>query len=140
MSAPESSDLIAGLHHPPSTPAGYTRWPGLLLLCLCVLLGPAVALANEQWTYAVDTWTCGQGTHWTIHIVPILCLAVAIGCGVAAHRHWRVVGPTTDDDADTVPARTRFLALLGIGASALSALVILAQWAAVWVFGPCMRG
>ena len=58
----------------------------------------------------------------------------------AGSREMRVrVGRGTEDEAGTVNSRTRFVAMCGMAASALSALVILAQWLAIVVFGACMR-
>jgi hypothetical protein len=49
------------------------------------------------------------------------------------------VGAGVEDEEATVATRSRFLALLGISISIFSSLVIIAQWAAVFVFDPCMR-
>ena len=81
MSGPESSSA-----------AQYTRWPGLLSLSLGVLLGPVVALVNQEAIYGVHTWACGRNLRGTLHIVPILCLIVVLGAAYAAHLNWRVVG------------------------------------------------
>ena len=123
---------------PDETPR-FSRWPGLLSLSLGVLLGPVAALVNQELIYVTNMWACGQGTQWAMHIVPIVCLLVTIGAGLLAWRDWHRVGRGIEESAATVDSRTRFLALGGMGISALSALVILAQWLAIFVFGACMR-
>ena len=139
MSGRASSDVTAGV--PPDTAAlpAFTRWRGLLSLSLGLLLAPVVALMNQELIYATDIWACGHSLRATIHIVPALCLVVTIGCIVTAFRNWQAVGEGLEEEAATVAARTRFLALMGIVISVFSSLVILAQWAAVFVFQPCAR-
>lgn len=138
MSVRESFEA---LHEPPSDrgEAGFTRWPGLLSLSLGLLLGPIVALGNQQMIYSANMWACGNNGWGAMHLIPLLCLIVAIGAGLTARRDWKAVGGGVRDEEATVAERTRFVALCGIFISAFSALVILAQWAAIFVFEPCMR-
>jgi hypothetical protein len=117
----------------------FARWPGLLSLSLGVLLGPIAALANEELIYVTNMWACGTGGQLAMHVVPIVCLMVALGAGVLAWTDWIRVGRGVENEAATVDSRSRFLALGGMAISTLSALVILAQWLAIFVFGACMR-
>ena len=117
----------------------FSRWPGLLSLSLGVLLGPIAALVNQQLIYAANMWACGRNQPVLMHIVPVLCLAVTIGAGITAHADWKTSGGGVEEEEATVATRTRFTAIAGMGISAFAALVILAQWAAVFVFDPCMR-
>ncbi|HSQ32287.1 MAG TPA: hypothetical protein VLN49_20670 [Gemmatimonadaceae bacterium] len=119
--------------------AAFTRWPGLLSLSLGVLLGPVIALVNQELIYAANMWTCGHGYRATMHLIPLLCLVVTIGTGITAFRDWRASGGGVEEEEATVASRTRFLAIAGIGISIFSSLVVIAQWAAILVFGPCMR-
>ena len=138
MSVRESFEA---LHEPPSErgEAGFARWPGLLSLSLGLLLGPIVALANQQMIYSANMWACGNNGWGAMHLIPLLCLIVAIGAGLTARRDWKAVGGGVHDEDATVAERTRFVALCGMVISTFSALVILAQWAAIFVFEPCMR-
>ena len=123
----------------PNERARLTRWPGLLTLTLGVVLGPIAVLANEELIYVSNMWACGTGGQLVMHVVPLICLIVALGAGFLAWSDWVRVGRGVEDEAATIDSRSRFLALAGMGISALSALVIIAQWLAIFVFGACMR-
>lgn len=123
----------------PNESERFGRWPGLLSLSLGLLLGPIAALVNEEMIYVTNVWACGTGSQLAEHVVPLACLAVAVGAGLLARSDWARVGRGTEDGAATIDSRSRFLAIGGMAASALSALLILAQWLAIFVFGACMR-
>ena len=116
-----------------------TRWPGLLTLTLGTVLGPIMMLVNEELIYVTNMWACGTGKQLAMHVVPLICLVVTLGAGFLAWADWVRTGRGVEDEAATVDSRSRFLALSGMAISALSALVILAQWLAIFVFGACMR-
>jgi hypothetical protein len=117
----------------------FTRWPGQMSLALGVLLGPIVALVNQQLIYSADMYACGRNLRGTLHIIPALALVVAAGTCVAAYLNWRAVGKGVEDEHEGIFARTRFLALLGLTISAFSALVILGQWLSIFIFPACAR-
>ena len=116
-----------------------TRRPGLLSLTLGIVVGPIAVLVNEELIYLTNMWACGTGKQLAMHVVPIICLVVTLGAALLAWRDWDRVGRGVEDEAATVDSRSRFLALGGMAISALSALLILAQWLAIFVFGACMR-
>src|SRR3982750_3267817 len=113
----------------------FTRWPGLLGLTLGVVVGPIAVLFNEELIYVTNMWACGTGKHLAMHVVPLICVLVALGAGALAGGDWVRTGRGIEDEAATIDARSRFLALTGMAVSALSALLIVAQWLAVFVFG-----
>jgi len=123
----------------PNERARLRRWPGLLTLTLGTVVGPIAVLVNEELIYVTNMWACGTGKQLAMHVVPLVCLAVTLGVGLLSWRDWDRVGRGVEDEAATVDSRSRFLALGGMGISALSALLILAQWLAIFVFGACMR-
>jgi hypothetical protein len=114
--------------------------PGLLSLALGLVLGPTVALVHQLIVYAIGSWACGHDVRAVMHVVPVLSLIVVFAAALIARRHWRATGNGEDDETSDLPARTRFLALLGITISLFSAIVIAAQWVSIFVFDPCMRG
>lgn len=123
----------------PNERARLTRWPGLLGLTLGIVTGPIAVLVNEELIYVTNMWACGTGKQLAMHVVPIVCLLVTIGAGLLSLRDWDRVGRGVEDEAATVDSRSRFLALGGMAISSMSALLILAQWLAIFVFGACMR-
>ncbi|HXD47540.1 MAG TPA: hypothetical protein VN600_02120 [Gemmatimonadaceae bacterium] len=110
-----------------------------MTLALGVLVGPVVALANQQVIYASDSWACGHNAHAVLHVIPIVALAIIIAAGLMPVAGWRAAGRGVEDERGGVDSRTRFLALMGIGISTISALVVVAQWASIFTFGSCMR-
>jgi hypothetical protein len=135
MSARESSNAT----RPVEDPAQFTRWPGLMSLALGIVVGPIVALVHQQTVYAVNMWACGRNLHATMHIVPVLALIVVLGAAYGGYLNWTAVGRGVEDEDGNVVTRTRFLALMGMAISVFSALVIVAQWFAIFMFDPCMR-
>ena len=120
-------------------PSRYTRRSGLASLALCLVLGPVIALVNQQMVYAGNMWACGHGYRGVLHLIPALCLLVIAGVTYESHRSWAAVGGGAKDEDDSVATRTRFLAMLGMTISAFSALVVLAQWLGIFMFAPCAR-
>ena len=123
----------------PDVTLRFTRWPGLLRLTLGVVAGPVAALANEELIYVTNMWACGTRMQPAMHIVPLICLLVTLAAAGMSWADWDAVGRGLEEEEASVDARSRFLALAGMGISALSALIILAQWLAIFVFGACMR-
>jgi hypothetical protein len=140
MSAHTSSDAVTPRRDlEPAEAARFLRWPGLLRLTLGVTVGPVAVLVNEELIYVTNMWACGTGAQLAMHIVPLVCLLVTLGVGFISWGDWVSVGRGVEDEAATVPSRSRFLAIGGLAISAISALLILAQWLAIFVFGACMR-
>ena len=74
-----------------------------------------------------------------LHVATALCLIAVVIVGTGAHRNWRAEGRGPDHEQDVVKSRVRFLAFLGMTVSGISALLIVAQWLAIFIFGPCQR-
>ncbi|HEY2378498.1 MAG TPA: hypothetical protein VGH98_21135 [Gemmatimonadaceae bacterium] len=127
------------MNNAPNAVDRFSRWPGMLTLSLGLLLGPIAALVNEEMIYLTNMWVCGHGAPIGMHIVAVVCLLVAIAAGLLARADWGRVGRGTESESAMIDSRTRFLALGGMAVSALSALLIVMQWLAVFVFGPCVR-
>jgi len=104
-----------------------------------VLAGPSAALAQLQANYALVLWVCGTGRTWSLHAISVAALLVAVGAGLLSWRSWRMAGASWDDGGAGVLPRSRFMAAVGMLVSAHSALVIIAQWVAVFVYSACQR-
>ncbi|HEX7957372.1 MAG TPA: hypothetical protein VF508_10545 [Pyrinomonadaceae bacterium] len=111
--------------------------PGVLWAC--VLAGPTAALVQLQANYALVLRACGTGRTWPLHAVSLLALLAAAGAGGLAFRNWRKAGADWDDGGAGVLPRSRFMSAVGMLVSAHSALVVVAQWLALFVLGPCQR-
>jgi hypothetical protein len=109
------------------------------VLWACVLAGPLAALVQLQANYALVLWVCGSGQRWVLHAVSLLALLVTAGAGVLSWRNWHRAGAAWEDEGAGVLPRSRFMAVVGMLVSAHSALVVVAQWIAVFVFGACQR-
>ena len=104
-----------------------------------VLAGPMAALVQLQANYALVLWVCGTGQTWSLHAVSLAALAVAVGAGLLSWRNWRRAGAEWDDEGAGVLPRSRFMAAVGMFVSLHSALVVVAQWVAVFFYSACQR-
>jgi hypothetical protein len=114
----------------PDASALRALWTGLLL-------PPAAFLLNLELAYALVPNACSSGNELSVHLVHLVCLALAVFGGVTAWRFWRRSGETWPGDEGGPVARSRFMAGLGFLTSALFALVILAQWIPSFMLSPC---
>lgn len=121
------------------TASDFKRGAGAFELWACMLAGPLAALMQLQANYALVLWVCGSGQAWALHLVSLLALLVAAGAGLLAWRNWRRVGARWEDDGAGVLPRSRFMSAVGMLVSAHSALVVIAQWIAVFIFSACQR-
>jgi hypothetical protein len=121
------------------TTADFKNGAGAALLWACVLAGPLAALAQLQADYALVLWVCGSGQGWTLHAVSLLALLVCALAGALAWRNWRRAGARWEDDGAGALPRSRFMSVVGMLVSAHSALVVIAQWVAVFIYSPCQR-
>ncbi len=106
------------------------------LLALAIVIGPIAALTNQGLVYAVGTSACETNMPPLMHLIEALSLII---CVVAVVFGYRVARRLSADDEQQGEGRTRFMALAALGTGAFSALVIIAQWAAVFTFSPCAR-
>jgi hypothetical protein len=114
-----------------------TRERDLPLLWAGLLAAPAAWLVQLEADYALASWACARGRPAVLHLVSGLMLAVAVAGIAAAVRATRRPAPPP-----AVPARDgrrRLMGHLGVGVSALFALVILVSGLAPFLLSPCMR-
>ena len=104
-------------------------------LALGVVGSPTIALINQQAIYATNMWACGHGLHGVLHVIPAVCLLVALAIAVDSFVTWR----SANQNGGAVTERVRFIALVGVAISIFSAIVIIAQWAGIFTFNSCMR-
>lgn len=102
-------------------PAPVSQWVGLLL-------APAVFAVHLQLGYLLVIAACRQPRHapW-VHVAAIAAVLVAALGVLAAWLAWQRAGAEGPGDEGGPVARTRLLAALGIGMSAIVTLILLAQ-------------
>ena len=94
-------------------------WPALIL-------APLFALSALTLGYALATPACERSIGWLLHVPFAVFLLMAAATTMLA---WRALGS----------ARREFLPLVATGTGAFFSLVIVAQWAAVFILQPCMH-
>lgn len=106
---------------------------------LGVVGGPLALLAGLQAKYTlVEIWACKSSAGpLVVHLVALATLLLTLGAGALALSQWRRAGREEPGDAGGTLGRTRMAATLGIGLSAMSALVVIAQWLPQLFVGPC---
>lgn len=105
-----------------------------------IVVAPIALLTGLQVKYTlVELWACkSPAGPVVLHLVALVTLAITVGAGVVAHRQWRLALRADPGDPDGREGRTRTLAALGVGSSALSAFVVLSQWLPQFFLSPCM--
>jgi hypothetical protein len=112
---------------------------GMFALWGALLAGPVVWLLQFQTNYTLVPVLCRSGArNIALHAVFVVALLLVASAALVAWGNFRAAGGTTEgeDRAGVVP-RSRFMSALGLLVACMFFIVILAQWVASWVFGPC---
>ncbi|HEV2706190.1 MAG TPA: hypothetical protein VGV59_09715 [Pyrinomonadaceae bacterium] len=107
-------------------------WAGLVV-------APLTTLVQQTTSYALVHQACRTGQEWSLHVASVVALLLVCGCALLSWRSWRRAGAGAETEGAGVLPRSRFMAVVGLLISALSALVVIAQWIAVFVYAPCQR-
>lgn len=111
---------------------------GIALLWFAMLAGPVAWMLGLNAEYSLVRVACAKQNMLYLHSVSLLTLLLAVAGGLVAWREWKRVGREWPDEEPDAISRSRFMVALGLLASALFSLTILAQWAANLFFNPCM--
>lgn len=111
---------------------------GIAALWFAMLAAPVAWFAGLNLNYSLVRLACAKGTLISLHLVSAATLVLAVSGGVVAWREWRRVGGGWPGEGGDPRARSRFMAVIGVLASALFSLVILAQWVAELILNPCV--
>ena len=111
---------------------------GIALLWFAVLAGPLAWMLGLNAQYALVPVACAKQNMLYLHSVSVLTLLLAVAGGLVAWREWKRTGREWPGEVPGAIPRSRFMVALGLLASALFALTIVAQWAANLFFHPCM--
>ncbi|HEX2189627.1 MAG TPA: hypothetical protein VHG51_12045 [Longimicrobiaceae bacterium] len=111
---------------------------GIVALWFAVLAGPAAWMLGLNVQYALVRVACARQEVLPLHAVTLATLLLACAGGWVAWREWRRAGGEWPGEGGGTLSRSRFMTALGLLASGLFALVILAQWVALLFLNPCM--
>jgi hypothetical protein len=100
-----------------------------------ILLCPFSALTTVIVGYTVAHWTCDINRKTDSFIVAGVDFALCLVSAFLAYSAYRQLGP--GDDTAPELDRKRFMAKLGLGLSAFSAVVVLAATCVVVTLNPC---
>jgi hypothetical protein len=104
---------------------------------LALIAAPGLALATQGAMYALVTPSCSTQTRIAIHVVAAVSLLLCVVFALVARAAGAPVRFAADDDTAEPPITRHFLAVVAAAVGALSALVVLCMWIAVWVLSPC---
>lgn len=107
-------------------------------LWFAMLGGPIAWVLGLNLDYALVRIACTEQTMLPLHLVTLGTLALSLAGGWVAWREWRRAGAEWPGEGGSEMSRSRFMAVVGLMASAFFSLVILAQWAAKLFLNPCM--
>lgn len=110
----------------------------ILLQWAGFLIPPLAFLLHLQLQYILVPFAC-DGSMLMLHLSTLGMLLVAGGGGWLAWREWERVGRAWPGKGADVPARSRFMAAMGVVNGAFFAMVILAQWLPILFLSPCHR-
>ena len=102
------------------------------------IIGPMVAtLVLLEAVYALVGPSCRRETSLFLHAVSATMLVATILLTLVALRLWRERGRDWETHAGGIDTRTRFMAVMGLMSGVSSALIVIAQWLAVFFHDPC---
>jgi hypothetical protein len=108
---------------------------------LALILAPSLALAAQTGMYSLVTPSCSVQTRLGVHVVAVVCLALAVIFTLLARGEWSRLAAATpygpDSDVAQPDSVRRFLAAVATAVGGLSSLAILTMWFAGWVLSPC---
>jgi hypothetical protein len=107
---------------------------------LALVFGPTIALAAQSIMYSLVTPACSAQMRLHIHLAAAVALVIVLVLAVMAYGQSSISRKepgSPDHDGAERPVPHRFFGDVAAAVAALSALVILGMWFAVWVLSPC---
>jgi hypothetical protein len=102
-----------------------------------LIAGFAAWAFDLGFSYVLERHSCSTGHHYVLHVISIVCLAIALtGFGTGWMEFRRFPG-TTSEEGGSHFDRAHFQALLGMAFSLSFALVVIAGAVPRWMVGPC---
>jgi hypothetical protein len=110
------------------TPSGL--WWGLVA-------GFAAWGADLGLSYMLEQHSCSTGHHYVLHVIGMVCLAIALTGFVTGLVEFKRFPGTTSEEGGSPFDRAHFQALLGMAFSLFFAVVIIAGSVPCWILSPC---
>ena len=102
-----------------------------------VLAPPFFYLLDEELSYAFSYGACGTGRRGAFLLSTLICAVVVVIGAMMSLAQYRALPDTADLEGARALDRDRFLAVLGMGASGLFLLFILANFVPKLMLGTC---
>lgn len=118
--------------------AHHFRGPAALVLVASWVLGPVAWALHENVSYFLVPHVCASGATWPLYLTSMLAVALAALGGAIARRSWTLSAERDDADAAAWRQRVRFMALVGLLFSGLSAFGILVASIPSFILAPCL--
>jgi hypothetical protein len=114
----------------------FSRTRTSIALWFGMLGGPTAGFFNILLNYQAVDRACVTNSPATIHILTLICLALAL---LAGFTSWRLRSDAGrwPDDAGGMLARSRFMTTVGLLTSAVATVGIVMQWIPVFFLGAC---
>src|SRR5690242_10115527 len=105
MSHPGTSAMTEILHPPPEDKRHFPPMPPMTApLWFGVLTGPALWGVQLQLTYMLVPWICQhQNRHFLLHVVTLVCAALAALCALLCWRYLHPPGRVGDESPSSPP-------------------------------------
>jgi hypothetical protein len=102
-----------------------------------LLFAPTLTCINLSVTYAFTPALCKFGGTPALHLLAAGCALATMMMTAGSVKTWHDSEDDPNGDEADAAARRNLLSELASIVAALSTLVVLAQWAAVWIVSPC---
>ena len=101
--------------------------------------GPVAVLSSMQAKAIAVPWACAHDNMLVSHAAALLGVLITLVSAAVAYREWQRAGGGWPDDEGGERGRSRFLGMIALLLSAVSLLVILAQWLPDLILSPCQH-
>jgi hypothetical protein len=117
--------------------AGERRWLSPLGLWAGILAGPIAWALDLTASYAAVKPVCRMQSDGLLHLITFVCLAMVMSGALISWFAFQRTPGDTPTDGGQPRERARFMAILGLTASAMFAVQILAAAIPRWVIDAC---
>jgi hypothetical protein len=119
------------------TPPTRGQRPGVAVW-LALLVAPSLMLSNLSLMYALSALACESRVPVLLHAACVASAILTMLFALGAAREWLRTRHHHVDFLVLPPVKPGFLAAVATAVGSLSALTIIAQWAAIWIVPHCM--